>query len=184
MSKSQSDGFQERLERVAELVRRLEATADPALRASATELMQSVMDLHGAGLERMLEIAAEAGENGEAIIHRFGSDSLVSNLLVLHGMHPEDLQTRVGRALEKVRPMLRKRDAKVDLVKIEGERVHLRIHAEGHGCGSNADGLKTMVQDAIYEAAPDVAEVLVEPAPNKANFVSLQSLVGVQETVR
>ena len=38
------------------------ATADPAVQATAKELMQSLMDLHGAALEKALEIVADATE--------------------------------------------------------------------------------------------------------------------------
>jgi len=38
------------------------------VRDTAVELVQTIMDLHGAGLERLLDIAWEKGETGQAII--------------------------------------------------------------------------------------------------------------------
>ena len=48
--------FQQRLKSIERLLQEIEASADPNLRAAAQELVQLVMDLHGAGLERMLEL--------------------------------------------------------------------------------------------------------------------------------
>ena len=48
--------FQQRLESIEELLGKIEAAADPSLRTTVQELVQLVMDLHGAGLERMLEL--------------------------------------------------------------------------------------------------------------------------------
>ena len=48
--------FQQRLESIERLLGEIEADADPNLRSAVQELVQLVMDLHGAGLERMLEL--------------------------------------------------------------------------------------------------------------------------------
>ena len=69
------------------------------MRAAAKELVQLLMDLHGSGLERILEIVFQSGESGRRIIDELGEDPLVSGLLILYGLHPDDLQTRVERKL-------------------------------------------------------------------------------------
>ena len=53
--------FQERIQKVEALVRKIESLTDSEARASALELFQLIMDLHGAGLERMMSITFEAG---------------------------------------------------------------------------------------------------------------------------
>ena len=55
----------------------------------------------------MLERIAGLGEPGQALIASLADDDLVSNLLLLYGLHPLDLETRVSQALEQVRPYLR-----------------------------------------------------------------------------
>jgi hypothetical protein len=47
--------FQKRVQRIGEIVEQLESATDPNARAMARELMESLMALHGAGIERMLE---------------------------------------------------------------------------------------------------------------------------------
>src|SRR3954451_15781752 len=76
--------FQQRIQKIEALVRQIESLADPAARASALELFQLVMDLHGASVERMMNIVFEAGEPGQAIIDNLGRDDLVGSLLLLY----------------------------------------------------------------------------------------------------
>jgi hypothetical protein len=68
--------FQQRIQKIEGLVRKLETLADPNARACAQELVQSLMDLHGAGLEQMMEIVWQAKEPGNAIIDGFARDEL------------------------------------------------------------------------------------------------------------
>jgi hypothetical protein len=99
--------FQERVARIEGLVKKLENGADPASRSTARELIQSLMELHGAGLERILEIVATSGDAGQGLIDSVARDELVGSLLVLYGLHPDNFEARVLRALDKVRPALR-----------------------------------------------------------------------------
>jgi hypothetical protein len=103
--------FQARLQTLGSLLHDLETITDPASRSAAKELVQLLMDLHGSGLERILEIVFQSGEVGGEIIDKLGRDSLVSSLLVLYGLHPEELQTRVERKLEQIRSKLHKMGA-------------------------------------------------------------------------
>jgi len=52
--------FRDDMQRIGGLVAEIESIADPAVRAAAKGLMQSLMDLHGAALEKTLDIVAEA----------------------------------------------------------------------------------------------------------------------------
>ena len=92
---------EDQVRRIEELVRRVDQIPDPEARATAGELMESILALHGAGMERMMELVAESGQAGDAAIRRFANDSLVASLLVLHGLHPDDLETRVRQVLAK-----------------------------------------------------------------------------------
>src|SRR5215208_581160 len=97
--------FQQRLQKIEGLVQTIESAADPHVRASAIELMQALMEVHGAGIERMMEIVFERA--GSDIIDQFGEDDLVASLLLLYGLHPLDVESRVLQGLDKVRPYLR-----------------------------------------------------------------------------
>lgn len=161
--------------RIEQLIAKLEKTTDPAARATAKELVQLLMEVHGAGLERMLEIASQSGEPGMELIDRFGQDELTRNLLLLYGLHPIDLAARVAEALEKVRPYLRSRDADVELMGIAAGSVTVRLNGNAHGC--TATSLKTAIEEAVYKEAPDLVSIEVEVAtPAASVFIPLADL--------
>jgi Fe-S cluster biogenesis protein NfuA len=154
---------QQQFGRIEELTVKLDKTADPAARATAKELVQLLMEVHGAGLERMMQLASEAGPAGAEIIDRLGRDELTRNLLLLYGLHPVDLDTRVAEALEKVRPYLRSRGADVELIGIAAGTASVRLNGNAHGC--TAATLTSAVEEALYTEAPDLVSVSVETTP-------------------
>jgi Fe-S cluster biogenesis protein NfuA len=170
--------FQQRLGSIERLLGKIESEADPSLRATVQELMQLVMDLHGAGLERILELIRKSGDSGESIIEQLGRDELASSLLILYGIHPSTLEDRVTQALDRVRTRLRSHEGEVELLSIQDGAVRLRLHANGHGCGSGAEALKEIVEEAVYQRAPDISELIIEEPASKRNFVPLETLQG------
>jgi Fe-S cluster biogenesis protein NfuA len=158
--------FRKRVERMEELLREVERFADPGARAHTTELVRAVLDLHGAALERMLQRIAEAPETGLAMIDTLARDDLVGSLLLLYGLHPLDLPTRVRQALDKVRPYLRLHGGNVELLGVVGGAVRLRMQGSCHGCESSAQTLKLAIEEAIYDKAPDVTAIEVDESVN------------------
>jgi Fe-S cluster biogenesis protein NfuA len=174
--------FQAKVQRIGDLVAELETIQDREARAGAKALMQLVLDLHSAALERVLEIVAKDTSCGQRAIDELGDDALVSSLLVLYGLHPLDLESRVLRAIEKVGPRVSKGGGELELLGIENGVVRVQIAIPGHSCGSTAKTLKSMVEDAIFEAAPDLTELVVEGGdekPGSTGFVPLGKLSGV-----
>ena len=151
----------EGVERIDELVLKLETGADADVRDTAKELLQALMAFHGAGLERLLSLVRDGG-GGQAMLDQFTRDELVRSLLLLYGLHPVDVETRVLEALEKTRPYLRSHGGNVELVGVEADgTVRLRMQGSCHGCPSSAVTLKLAIEQAIRDAAPDVTEILV-----------------------
>jgi Fe-S cluster biogenesis protein NfuA len=177
---AQDAAFQKRIQRIGKLVEHLETCSDPRARASAKELLESLMALHGAALERILELVSEAGGPGDAIIRKCGADELVSSVLLLYGLHPEGLQTRVTRALEKTRTYLESHAANADLVSIGDDGVvTLRLEVKSAGCGSSAATVKSTLEAAVQNAAPDATSIIVEEsgaALTQSGFVSVAQL--------
>jgi Fe-S cluster biogenesis protein NfuA len=177
---AQDTALLKRIQRIGEVVEQIESSADPNARAVAKELLESLMALHGAALERILELASEAGEAGETIIRKCGRDELVSSLLLLYGLHPEDLRSRVLGALEKSRAYLASHAASAELVSIrEDDTVTLRLHLKSNGCGSSAASVKSTLETAIQDVAPDAAAIVVEEssaALTQSGFVSVAQL--------
>jgi Fe-S cluster biogenesis protein NfuA len=166
--------------RIEELIRKLEVSADAESLATARALVQSIMELYSAGLDRLTEIVAGKGVAGLEILDECGRDELVGNLLAANGLHPLDLETRVRRALEKLSTRLKSQGG-VDLVGIDQGIIRLRLRSSGSGCGSSAGALESQVRDAMYQAAPDLTEVVIEVVEDRgaaSGFVPLEKLVG------
>jgi Fe-S cluster biogenesis protein NfuA len=162
--------------RIEELVHEIETLPDAKSRETAAEMVQLLMEFYGQGLARMLAIAGSA----EApVVDSYGQDPLVSQILMLHGLHPVDLPARIEKALEKVRPLLHSHGGDVELLGIENGLVRLRLEGSCHGCPSSTMTLKNAIQEAIYEFAPDVGGLdvagLAGPSP-PAGFVPLEAV--------
>jgi Fe-S cluster biogenesis protein NfuA len=174
--------FQVKVQRIGELIGELDNIADPEARAGAKALVQLLLDLHSAGLERVMEIIAKNEDSGQRTIDDLGRDPLVSSLLVLYGLHPLDLESRVTEAVEKLQPQVRKGGGELQLLAIEHGVVRLQVQVTRQGCGSTGSKIRTMVEDALYEAAPDMTQLLIagceEPA-GSGGFVPLGKLGGV-----
>lgn len=177
--------FKQQMQRIEALVNRIKAITDPEAAGAAIELLQSLMALHGAGIERMLDITWEAGEQGRAIIDDFARDDLVASLLLLYGLHPLDLETRVAEALEKMRPHLRSQGCNAELLAVADSVVRLRFESSPNGCASSAQALRSAVEDAIYDAAPDVNAIEIEAAEQPASiFVPIEKLRGIEKAAQ
>lgn len=171
--------FQLKVQRISGLVADLEKIADAESRASAKALVQLLLELHSVGLERTLEIVARNGEPGLRLIEDLGRDPLVSSLLVLYNLHPVEVETRITQAIEKVQPRVRKSGGELELLGIVCGVVRLNLQVTGHACGSTKKTLKEMVEDALYEAAPDMTGLVIEGLEDEAGsagFVPLGKL--------
>jgi Fe-S cluster biogenesis protein NfuA len=154
--------FPSRLQRLDALLHEVEDSADPAAAARTREIVQLVLDLHGTGLERILGHLEAAGEAGAKVLDACARDDVVNGLLLLHDLHPMDLETRVGRALEQVRPALRSHGGNVELLGVRDGVVHLRLEGNCHGCPSSAATMKLTIEEAIFANAPEVVSIEVQ----------------------
>jgi hypothetical protein len=128
-------------------------------------------------MELVFQAGSESGAS--AIIDRLGQDPIVRNLLLLYSLHPDDLETRVLRALDVARARLRKLDCRVDLVSFHEGAVQLRLHTSGHSRGSTIKDLRAIVEGAVYDLAPDFLSltILAPEEESSSGFVPLQSLL-------
>jgi Fe-S cluster biogenesis protein NfuA len=170
--------FQEKLSRLGTLVGELDQMPGGGSRVAARDLVQLLMEVHGAALERMVEIVFDLGAPGSALIDRFGQDPIVRNLLLLYSLHPDDVETRVVKALDMAGARLRKFDAEVELVSIQDGAIQVRLRTSGHACGSTTKNLKAIVEESIYDQAPDLTALTIhEQEEDSSGFVSIESLM-------
>jgi len=165
MQNASSQEFQRRLTRLGELISQLEQQPDSIHRRQARELIEELLELHTRGLEKILEKIYETDPQAEATIDEFGRDPLLSGLLLLHGLHPLDLETRVRDALNRVRPRLGLHGGSVELIAVSPEGgVRLRLEGNCHGCPSSRVTLRSTIEEELNRSAPDIVSLEVEGA--------------------
>jgi Fe-S cluster biogenesis protein NfuA len=146
-----------------ELLGSLEAEAGAGVTQRVEEVVRLLVTLYGEALGHVLEAVREAGEPGREVLRRLTDDPLVSGLLVVHDLHPDDLATRVSEALETVRPYLGSHAGDVELLEVTaGDVVRLRLSGTCDGCPASSVTLTTTVETAIRERAPEVADIVVD----------------------
>ena len=177
-STTPSLGLHETGERINTL---LEASAAGGVvaRERAEELVRLVADLYGAGLERVLTILHEGGHLDDDMLAALAGDDLVSSLLLVHNLHPYDVQTRVEQALEGVRPYLGSHGGDVELLEVtEDDVVRLRLLGSCDGCASSSVTLKLAVEGAIEARRPEIVGIEVE-TPTESASVAAGPVISV-----
>ncbi|WNO76307.1 NifU family protein [Streptomyces sp. AM8-1-1] len=153
-------------ERIAALLDELGDKAGPEVRDTADELVRCVVEFYGEGLARTVRLL-RAAPGGADPIEVLTADELVSDLLILHDLHPEDTMTRVGRALDKVRPYLGSHAGDVEVAGLdtapaEGPTLRLRLRGSCDGCPSSTQTVRWTIEEAVSRLAPEIALIEVE----------------------
>lgn len=146
--------FRDRMGRVEGVVQALEAMPDSAARSAARELVRALLDLHAAGLERILALSPPD------LASRFVDDELIGSILLLHGLHPLSAADRVNRALERSRPKLFALGGDAELIDATEEAVHLRLR----GDAEQESALRTEIEKLVVASVPDVTAIEFEEA--------------------
>lgn len=130
------------------------AADTPAAQTRAEQLVREVVDLYGAALVRVM-----AAVDDPALADRLAADDLIGSLLLVHGVHPQDLTERVTRALDGVRPYLGSHGGDVELLGIADGVVRLAFSGSCKSCPSSSVTLELAVEDAVRTAAPEIDSV-------------------------
>ncbi len=152
-------------DRIEELLAGFDAAMTPRrARERAEEIVRTVVQMYGDGLERILSIVhAELGEErSEPVFARLCEDKLVETLLCLHGLHPLSVEDRVDAALQSVLPYIKSHKGNMEVSRIEDDVVYLRLEGSCDGCPASSATLKMAVERAILERVPEIREVRAE----------------------
>jgi len=158
------DGMNRHGRRIQEIVAQIDALPNPAARALMQECMESVLNFYGDGIARMIELVKRSGIGGQKAYADLLNDNVVRGLLLIHGLHPHDLATRLRQALDKVRPYMESHGGNVELLSLENDFARLRLEGSCKTCPSSAVTLELAVRQAIEETCPDLAGFEVEGA--------------------
>ena len=147
--------------RVEALLAELRARSGPEAAGAAEELVTCLVRLYGAGLETIMRTIGDDQRLAALLV----ADPLVESLLLVHDLHPLDTEARIRRALVRL-------GTGAEFLGVDSACVaHVRL---GHGCGSSSSTVRQTVEDAVAEAAPEVAGVRVEEVAAPAEAPLLQ----------
>jgi len=149
--------IEEALRRIDELVAALGHAADPMARETARELVETVLDINGIALARIMA-RLSAGEGGRALADALARDEQVKALLLLYGLHPDDPETRMRHALAAMRERLEAAGVAVALGRVTANTASLRVTGD---LGQDP-ALRREIEGALTDAAPDLDEIAIE----------------------
>jgi hypothetical protein len=158
----------QQLARLDALIAEMEEGPETPARARAREIVRAVLDLHATGLGTVMDLARACDP---ALADALARDPRVAGLLLLHGVHPSDLHTRVREAVDALAPMLHGQGASLALASMEDGVVWLRLERPAGRGGLPAEALRTRVAQAIIAAAPDAADVRID-GPHGADIAA------------
>ena len=143
------------VERLGELLSRLENVRDPLARNIAQELLSALMEVYGEGLDRIFDALDDPETPARSVRDRLLDDGVVASLLLMHGLFPVDLETRVRDALDKLRPQVVAEGGNLDLVEVVDGVVRVSLTEPQSGC-TGGSSLEPLVTEALEQAAPDM----------------------------
>jgi hypothetical protein len=156
------DGVALAFRRIEELVGALESLRDPAARETARALLEVVLDVHALGLARMTATIA-ASDGGVALLHRLAEDKAARGILLLHGLHPEPMEVRIGRAVEALNPRLAQYGLRLTLIASTAKLARVRVRWIGAvPARVDAAPLHDEIEATIVDAAPELETLEIE----------------------
>ena len=171
------------LERVQELQDRLDSVSDSTTRNLAEEVVSAVVQMYGAGLERILQRLLAGGEVGEQIAVSLTDDPFLATLLLIHDLHPVPLEARVQDALDSVRPYMESHGGNVELLSLENGIARIHLRGSCSDCSASAVTLELAIKQALEQAAPDLEGLEVEGvAPQSMDGQGLPMVTGSAPT--
>lgn len=148
-------GVEEALRRIDDLVRTLADGKDARTRESARELLQVALDLHGLALAK-IAARLSASDAGRALYAELGRDEQVKAVLLLHGLHPESAEARIGAALDALRP--RFPDTDIRLVSVSDGIARIALDPGARDWA----GLCRELGGTLLDAAPDLDDIAID----------------------
>lgn len=160
------------LQRIDALLSELENVHDSAAREPARELIEIVLDLHALALARIM--AAAASSDDRRLLSSLAEDAQIKAVLVLHGLHPEELDVRVRKAVDRLRAHLGAQGIRVELADLSSATIRLRVHGNG---AEDKRACRREIEQTLMDAAPDLEAIIIEGL-DEAATIQMTALAG------
>jgi hypothetical protein len=175
MSDRQSSALGLCLQRIDTAMAALDRMGDAKAGAVAREFVEAVLDLHGLALAKAITVV-QGGGDGDALAERLAADDYVAAALLLHGLHPEEPETRLRKKIASMHPHWGVRGFRVELENVAGSAAKARVLWSDTVLDRFA-ALRE-IEEALTDAAPDLDEIMLEEidrAPPRAVATELQT---------
>lgn len=128
-------------------------------RDTAEQLVGLLVQTYGGALGRVVALLRDRAPD---LLTELAEDELVESLLLVHDLHPLDTDTRVQRALDRVRPYLGSHAGGVTYLGVDDAGVaQLRLEGNCHGCPSSTQTVQMAIEGALLDGAPELTGVEV-----------------------
>jgi len=167
-------------EQMEQIINDVETITDPSLREKVATLVQSLLSFHANAIQRFMQLVATERGGADPLLEKIASDPLTGSLLLLYGVHPASLEIRVKQAIDRLGSSSQLNGAVIELVELADNVVRLRLTQTTRACHSSPQLLRTAIEEALYEAAPDLDEVqfVADVQHASIGFVPLESVRG------
>jgi Fe-S cluster biogenesis protein NfuA/nitrite reductase/ring-hydroxylating ferredoxin subunit len=128
-------------------------------RGAVAAYKRAVDALHGEAVRRIVR-TLKAEPAAIAALRAAVADEVVYAVLRQLGVVKPSVDERVQAALDGVRPMLASHGGDVELVRVDPPAIEVRFLGACDGCASSAMTFHAGVQQAVFDACPEITEVI------------------------
>lgn len=158
LSTTNAELLSERIDQILKEIREMDF-AEHQLK-KVMELKEAIEAFHQDALKKLVTIVRSTDE-GKELMLKAVEDPSVYAMLLIHGIIKQSLYTRVASVIEEIRPYLNSHGGDIDLDKIEGNVVYVRLQGACSGCSLSAITLKNGVEEAIKTRIPEIEQVMM-----------------------
>lgn len=149
----------------------IEQHPDEQVRNHVKALAFTLLDLHHAALQRMIELLAARPDGGD-VLAELGRDDLVKAVLMVHELLPQSSESRLEIALSEAKENLAPYEANVELVGMTNGVAKLRLIGSAKTANVSTAILTSEIEQVLHRAVPDLLgveyeETIAVPKPTK-----------------
>ena len=145
------------LRRIEALIQGLDSLPDPAGRQLARGLLEVVLDLHGVALAR-IAFGLAAAPGGAELLSRLSEDPHICAVLLLHGLHPQELVDRVRNTLAALNSELAQHGVRLTCNVLDTGTARITVHHAGRV----PSDLEQRIEAAVIDAAPELESLVID----------------------